>query len=309
MTSYKSICITTLAIILISSCSENNPKTPLAESRDKTPPGALLREAAGLPDTVGEEIRTTAEYYNNIEDDIFVCMRLEGFNYFPRQVDGNKRVDALGSDLSSARYAEEFGFGIARALITGVAVENSKEEEYLESLNPTEREAYMIALNGEQALDPPGTEIIEIGGCRGEATASVDEPEWFKHANWLEASSKEYYYRLMADPRIIALNQEWTLCMQQAGFDTWGSVDDLVDLLAEEFEELWLNLRPTKVFNSGEEFLEVLDEESVAAYAAFQAKEIELAIAAHKCAIPNEETVSAIMNELQAKILSTDTPD
>ena len=97
--------------------------------------------------------------------------------------------------------------------------------------------------------------------------------------------------------------------MQQAGFDTWGSVDDLVDLLAEEFEELWLNLRPTKVFNSGEEFLEVLDEESVAAYAAFQAKEIELAIAAHKCAIPNEETVSAIMNELQAKILSTDTPD
>ena len=291
--------------ILISSCSGNDS----GGTTNQTAPGALLREAAGLPDTVSEEIRTTAEYYNDIEDAIFGCMRLEGFDYFPRRADGDKRIDDLGSDLSPARYAEEFGFGIGRALITGVAVGNSKEEEYLQSLNHAELEAYMIALDGEQALDPPGTEIIEIGGCRGEAAASVDEPEWFKHASWLEASSIEYYDRLRADPRIIAIDQEWTSCMQQAGFDTWDSVDDLVDSLAEEFEELWLNLRPTKAFNSGEEFLEVLDEESVAAYAAFQAKEIELAIAAHKCAMPNEETVSAIMNELQAKILSTDAPD
>lgn len=313
MTSYKLICIAILgiailAIILISSCSENDSESNPDRIQGRTLPGALFREAAGLPDTVSEEIRTTAEYYNNIEDAVFVCMRLEGFNYFPRQIDGNKRVDALGSDLSSARYAEEFGFGIARAIITGIAVENSKEEEYLESLNPTEREAYMIALNGEQALDPPGTEIIEIGGCRGEAAASVEEPEWFKHANWLEASFKEYYDRLIADPRIIGINQEWTSCMQQAGFDAWVSVDDLADSLIEEFEELWLSFRPTKAFNSGEEFLEVLDEESAAAYAAFQAKEIELAIAAHKCSIANEETETAIMNELQTKVLSTDAP-
>ena len=179
----------------------------------------------------------------------------------------------------------------------------------MQSLNPTEREAYMIALNGEQALDPPGTEIIEIGGCRGEAVASVAKPAWSKHAEWLEASFKEYYDRLIADPRIIALNQEWTSCMQQAGFDTWGSVDDLRDSLIEEFGEVSANFRPTKAFNSGKEFLEALDEESAAAYAAFQAKEIELAVAAHKCAISNEETVTAIMNELQAKILSTDAPD
>ena len=301
----KLICIAMLSIIFVSSCSENNP----GRIQGRTLPGALLREAAGLPDTVGEEIRTTAEYYNNIEDAVFVCMRLEGFNYFPRRVDGNKRADVLGFDLPSARYAEEFGFGIARGFITGFAIANSKEEEYLQSLNHTELEAYMIALNGEQALDPPGASIIKIGGCRGEAAASVAKPVWHKDVGWLEASFKEYYDRLMADPRIIAINQEWTSCMQHAGYDVWGSVDDLSDSLIEEFGELSLSFRPTKTFNSGEEFLEALDEESTAAYATFQAKEIELAIAAHKCAISNEETVTAIMNELQVKILSTDAPD
>lgn len=291
--------------ILISSCSGNNS----GGTTNQTLPGALLREAAGLPDTVSEEIRTTAEYYNDIEDAIFVCMRLEGFDYFPRRADSDKRIDDLGSDLSPARYAEEFGFNIARGFVTGFAVANSKEEEYLQSLNHAEREAYMIALDGEQALDPPGTEIIEIGGCRGEAAASVAKPAWSKHAEWLETSFKEYYDRLIADPRIIALNQEWTSCMQQAGYDVWGSVDDLSDSLTEEFEELSKNFRPTKAFNSGEEFLEVLDEESAAAYATFQAKEIKLAAAAHKCSIMNEETETAIMNELQAKILSTDAPD
>lgn len=236
-------------------------------------------------------------------------MRLEGFDYFPRRADSDKRIDDLGSDLSPARYAEEFGFGIGRALITGVAVGNSKEEEYLQFLNPTEREAYMIALNGEQALDPPGADVTEIGGCRGEAVASVAKPVWFRHADWLESSSKKYYDRLVADPRIIALNQEWTSCMQQAGFDAWSSVDDLSDSLSEEFGKLWDSFRPTKAFNSGEEFLEALDEESAAAYAAFQAKEIELAVAAHKCSIINKETEIAIMNELQAKVLSANAPD
>lgn len=294
-----------LAIIPISSCSENNSD----RTTGRTLPGALLREAAGLPDTVSEEIRTTAEYYNNIEDAIFVCMRLKGFNYFPRRVDGDKRADSLGFDLPSARYAEEFGFGITRGFITGFAVINGKEEEYLQSLNHAELEAYMIALDGEQALDPPGTNIIEIGGCRDEARTSVEKPEWFKHADWLEASFKEYYDRLVADPRIIAIDQEWTLCMQHAGFDAWDSVDDLSDSLSEEFGELWNSFRPTKAFNSGEEFLEVLDEESAAAYATFQAKEIELAVAAHKCSIVNKETEISIMNELQARILATDAPD
>lgn len=289
----------------MSSCSEHNSD----EIKGRTLPGALLREAAGLPDTVSEEIRTTAEYYNNIEDAIFVCMRLEGFNYFPRRVDGDKRADALGFDLPSARYAEEFGFGIARGFITGFAVVNGKEEEYLQSLNRKEREAYMIALNGEQALDPPGTEIIEIGGCRSEARTSVAKPAWLRHASWLEASFEKYYDRLMADPRIIAIDQEWTSCMQHVGYDVWGSGDDLRDSLIEEFGELSATFRPTKAFNSGEEFLEALDEESAAAYATFQAKEIELAIATHKCSIVNEETVNSIMNELQTRILSTDAPD
>ena len=305
LTSYKLIYIVVLATILMSSCSEHNPD----ETQGRTLPGALLREAAGLPDTVSEEIRTTAEYYNNIEDAIFICMRLEGFNYFPRRVDGDKRVDALGFDLPSARYAEEFGFGIARGFITGFAVANDKEKEYLQAFNHKEREAYMIALNGEQALDPPGTEIIEIGGCQGEARTTVEKPEWFKHANWLEASFNEYYDRLMADPRIIAIDQEWTSCMQHAGHDVWGSDDDLRDSLIEEFGELSTNFRPTRPFNSGEEFLEALDEESAAEYAAFQAKEIELATAAHTCSMVNEKTVNSIMNELQAKILSTDAPD
>ncbi len=298
-------CITLLAIITISSCSGNDSD----RTTGRTLPGALLREAAGMPDTVSEEIRTIAEYENDIEDAIFGCMRLRGFNYFPNRVDGGKRADAFGSDLPAARYAEEFGFGIARGFIAGFVVVKGKEEEYLQSLNQAELEAYMIALYGEQALDPPGTETIKIGGCRGEAAASVAKPAWLKYADWLEASSKEYYDRLAADPRIIALNQEWTSCMQQAGFDVWGSVDDLVDSLIDEFGELSANFRPTKAFNSGKEFLDALDEESAAAYVTFQTKEIELAIASHKCSIVNEETEIAIMNELQAKILSTDAPD
>lgn len=294
-----------LSLFVISSCADNDS----GQVTGSTLPGALFRKAAGMPDTIGEEMVVLAEYQNDIEDAIYKCMRLKGFDYFPQRVDGEHRTDSFGLDLSPDEYAEEFGFGIAKGFIAGLATVQYSEEDYLQSLNRKEREAYMIALNGEQALDPPGTEIIEIGGCQGEARTSVEEPEWFKHANWLEAAFNKYYDRLVADPRIIAIDQEWTSCMQHAGFDVWSSVDDLGDSLIEEFGELSANFRPIKPFNSGEEFLEALDEESAAAYATFQAKEIELAIAARKCSMVNEETVNSIMNELQTRILSTDAPD
>lgn len=297
--------LTVLSLFVISSCSENGSE----QITGSTLPGALFREAAGMPDTVGEEMVVLAEYENNIEDAIYRCMRMKGFNYFPQRVDGEHRTDSFGLDLTPDEYAEEFGFGIAKGFIAGFVTVQNREEEYLQSLNQPEFEAYMIALHGEQALDPPGTKIIEIGGCQGEARTSVEKPEWFNHANWLEASFKRYYDRLIADSRIIEIDKEWASCMRQAGYDVWGSFDDLGDSLTEEFGELSTNFRPTEAFNSGEEFLEALDEESAAAYATFQAKEIELAIAARKCSAVNEETVTSIMNELQARILSTDAPD
>lgn len=301
----KLLRIAMLSLFIISSCSENDSE----QITGSTLPGALFREASGMPDTIGEEMIILAEYENNIEDVIYKCMRSKGFNYFPRRVDGKHRVDSFGLDLSPDEYAEEFGFGIAKGFIAGFATVQNREEEYLRSLNRPEFEAYMVALHGEQALDPPGTAIVKIGGCQGEARTSVEKPEWFNHANWLEASFEKYYDRLIADPRIIEIDREWALCMRHAGYDVWGSFDDLGDSLTEEFGELSVNFQPTKAFNSGEEFLEALDEESAAAYATFQAKEIELAIAARKCSIVNEETVTSIMNELQARILSTDAPD
>lgn len=301
----KLLRIAMLSLFVISACSENDSE----QITESTLPGALFREAAGMPDTIGEETGILAEYENNIEDVIYKCMRSKGFNYFPRRVDGKHRVDSFGLDLSPDEYAEEFGFGIAKGFIAGFATVQNREEEYLRSLNRPEFEAYMVALHGEQALDPPGTAIVKIGGCQGEARTSVEKPEWFNHANWLEASFEKYYDRLIADPRIIEIDREWALCMRHAGYDVWGSFDDLGDSLTEEFGELSVNFQPTKAFNSGEEFLEALDEESAAAYATFQAKEIELAIAARKCSIVNEETVTSIMNELQARILSTDAPD
>lgn len=297
--------IAILSLFVISSCSENDSE----QITEPNLPGALFREVAGMPDTIGEEMVILAEYENDIEDAIYKCMRSKGFNYFPQRVDGEHRTDSFGLDLSPDEYAEEFGFGIAKGFIAGFVTVQNREEEYLQSLNRPEFEAYMVALHGEQALDPPGTAIVKIGGCRGEARTSVEKPEWFKHANWLEASFEKYYDRLIADPRIIEINQEWALCMRHAGYDVWGSFDDLGDSLTEEFGELSVNFQPTKAFNSGEEFLEALDEESAAAYATFQSKEIELAIAARKCSIVNEETVTSIMNELQARILSTDAPD
>lgn len=270
----KLLWIAILSLSIISSCSENDSE----QITGSTLPSALFREATGMPDTIGEETVILAEYENNIEDAIYECMRSKGFSYFPRLVDGKHRVDSFGLDLSPDEYAEEFGFGIAKGFIAGFATVQNREEEYLRSLNRPEFEAYMVALHGEQALDPPGTAIVKIGGCQGEARTSVEKPEWFNHANWLEASFEKYYNRLIADPRIIEIDREWALCMRHAGYDVWGSFDDLGDSLTEEFGELSVNFQPTKAFNSGEEFLEALDEESAAAYATFQAKEIELVV-------------------------------
>lgn len=298
----RAICwILPIFSIILASCSGDQFDGP---SIGSSVPGSVLRETAGMPASFGEEFVILSEYNNLREDSIASCMRSNGFKYFPEKQMGNERVKSLGLDLSSADFANQFGFGISNGLLQGLNSDSDEDFEYLSSLSERELESYWLTLHGEHNPEHPGTENHEIGGCLKQALDSVDLPPWHANLEWLNDVSTELSQRLSADTRIIQIERQWIQCMAKSGYDGLTSEEELNSSLNNEFIQLFQTLVPTRPFDNGEEFIKVLDKKSKAALDEFRSKEIELAVASHECSHETDETVMAISKEIEREIIS-----
>lgn len=285
-----------------SSCSVN---VSFRNSDYSPEPGSLLREAAGRPASVSEELLITSRYIGQVEDVIASCMRSSGFEYVSQQTTGVEQFGILGLDLDPDAYAKRYGFGIANGAIQGIKVQSDQQTEYLTSLSPEEYLAYRVALEGDGALKEPGTEVLEIGGCTREALDSVDQPTWSAHSEWLDAVSVELSQRLSSDSRLIEIEEQWVQCMADSGYGGLISVEQLSISLSDEFSQLFQVLIPTQDFRNGDEFLDALDDESRSAFEEFRSREIELAVASHECSKDHDATVASISEEIERSILAS----
>ncbi len=179
-----------------------------------------------------------------MQEKIAECMKAEGFEYTPFIYEESVSFapPAEEEDLTEEEWKLKYGYGMFAEMLRWEEEEEHFEEEfedpnweYMETLSESERMAYEKALWGdweafdhEPEFDEEGNEIWvepdfeEIGGCQtlieqeyygqnDEAFEELNkelEPAWDQFRQWIET-----------DSRVAELNQKWSSCMAEKGYD------------------------------------------------------------------------------------------
>lgn len=189
------------------------------------------------------------------------CMAEQGFEYLP--VDHNQGSYTVYDEGDEEERIRTQGFGITTWYGNEEMFEEPVEdvewhdpnEEIVESMSDSEREAYYEALWGnedemmENAIieydDETGEEIGYSyegfgSGCQGQAEQEVwgggsdsDTQELWEE---LEPAFEAMYERVQADPRIVEWNEAWSRCMAEAGHD-YDSPDTMHNEVWEDFDQ------------------------------------------------------------------------
>lgn len=262
------------------------------------------------------------------EEQIAVCMRAEGFEYIP--VDqgqfaffggeseelpyfSTEWIAKYGFGISTQRFAQSevgpdlVGFDDSQFEAVDQAMPEDPNQDYIESLSPTEQDAYYEALYGDQPELPEDAteaewdaayENFEPSGCANEAWENTDfggggEMDFYEEfGDDLEA----LYERLEADPRVAEHNDRVAACVADKGlvyagmedlYERWESrlselqgggfgpmIDEDVDFESMSDEEL-------DAFFADQSF--ELSDEDKATLGEIQAEEIELATTVVEC--------------------------
>ena len=167
------------------------------------------------------------------------CMRAAGFEYVVAEF--AEPAVAPGAGLSRREFAERYGFGISTTFEDGVAAGGASaagapvagagtdpNAEYVESLSPEEREAYLAALYGAPGepapaptgLDPQTTDTTAppAPGC---AAAVIEPPvteDQFFVIDLENRMAVEIDAPVAADPRVTDARERYAQCMSDEGF-------------------------------------------------------------------------------------------
>lgn len=186
---------------------------------------------------------------------IRACMAEEGFDYTPvMPPDSSFQAFGPGDEEEMARTQ---GFGITTWYGNEEQFEQDMEwedpnQEMIESMSDSERDAYYEALHGteEEQMEGSTTEtdpetgeemtVIEGfgAGCEGEASEEVygDQSETQELWEELQPEMEALNERIEADPRMVEYNEEWSACMAEAGFE-YESRQQMFESIFEEFQQ------------------------------------------------------------------------
>lgn len=290
------------------------------------------------------------------QEAIRACMAEEGFDYIPvQQPEESYQVWGPENEEEMARTQ---GFGIStwygnEDQFTEEAVEwEDPNQETVEAMSESEREAYYEALYGseEEQMEGATTEIDpDTGeeyttfegsyygaGCDGQASEEIwgDQSQGEDLWQELEPEMTAMYERVQADPRIVALDEEWSECMADAGYE-YESQNQMYETIYEEtpgslqarFNEIvgpnggWVDpmegwteeemeaFFEEKTQDEIDAFFEQAQQESQAdideeALAALQQEEIDLAVSAYECRGDYYEIYQEISEEYEADFIA-----
>lgn len=173
------------------------------------------------------------------------CMLDEGFEYSQEEWTSPGTIPTVGR-WTSREYAEEYGFGVVSAFLAATydpsATYEPPNAEYVETLSPSERDAYYLALLGNPEGENDSDNGLPQAGCAGDAASdSFALMEGFEQITPL---FEDYTVRIEADPRMVAITEQWTNCMAGAGYGGIAQ-DRLFDTFAN---------RLVAIFRSGDVF-------------------------------------------------------
>lgn len=159
--------------------------------------------------------------FDRLETLIAACMSERGFEYEP-------------VDRESPRYIERYGYGIATAVVDGLAGDNSTSGEGPPSGDASDYERALYGGADGLATDQgTGTR-----SCQAQADAQLrqeSEPltvELLELEAELTSALARLQQRLEQDPRVVALYRDWSECMARAGFPYSHPDEPRADLAA-----------------------------------------------------------------------------
>ena len=186
------------------------------------------------------------------QEKIAACMAEQGFEYIPYVQSQDQ--GGFSGPASEEEFVAQYGFGIATTLLDDrrmgemdeevMAAEAAKDPNnaIVEAMTDVERDAYYAALYGEQpdigfedlAEESPGETVasFEPTGCQSTAyEGAFDHGAAQEFYEQFGPLMEDLYGGLDSDPRIVALESEWSSCMAEKGYDFVDRSDVEVFLL------------------------------------------------------------------------------
>lgn len=229
------------------------------------------------------------------------CMLEHGFTYVPIDYSGGggtpPPVEEPDVVWGTLEFAETYGYGATTDpwSDSGPVMEDPVEpwvdpnDGYVDGLSETERQAYNLALYGEEHHGAGAAEYRwEDAGCSGRAQHEVyDTPGGLTEDELIELQEGmgALGSAVAADPRVVAAAARWADCMADAGHPGLTAVTDAEEAVYEAVNEVYERAYADVERDAPmtEEQWQALEAETGPQLAALTAWEIETAVDDLRC--------------------------
>lgn len=304
-------CAAAAVILTLSACAEAPSDSDESVETPLTPYWEALYGGGADMD---EQMKEQQEVEAKIQKKVAECMTEQGFEYTAFVPDFQNDTDMSGSDddvwdPDDEKWVAKWGYGITDW--PGREDEDQEQEQYeeeasddpnyayYESLTDGEKAAYDETLSGpvltdEEYADPDYEYKWEEGGCYGKASHEVEvesendveEADLSKYEDLITRMDSLWEEQLK-DPKIVALEGEWSTCMSEAGEAGFNTQYDAAESINTEYQELNPTIvdpgpEETAVEGEAAEELEV-SPETDPELAALKKREIDLALTDLEC--------------------------
>jgi hypothetical protein len=286
------------------------------------------------PDEEAAEEEKWRQRDREMQEKIAECMAEQGFEYKP--IIWEEEIGFAGpgdeEELTEEEWKLKYGYGIFAMMLEEMSRWEEEgppgEEfvdpnmEYMETLSESEREAYEKALWGdwegheyEPQFDEEGNEIwvepdwSEIGGCQNiveQEYYGAQQEAWEELDEELQPAWEEFEQWVNTDARVVELNQAWSTCMAEKGYD-YEDEEAIHEYLFSLEEDLWTQNEPPPDWEPTEEELENMgpfgpgiDEADVQALAD---EELAIAAADVECAGSMYEEINEVHKEYESEFI------
>lgn len=331
----KRVFVLLFAICLVATaCGSEDPGNAAGSAAEAETLDEFFGWSEPSPEEQAAEEEKWRQREREMQEEIAQCMAEQGFEYKPVIWEEEFGFAGLGDeeDLTEEEWKLKYGYGVFAMMLEDMQrweEEGPPEEdfvdpnmEYMESLSESEREAYEKALWGdweghapEPQFDEEGNEIwvepdwSEIGGCQNTVQQEYfggEEEAWQELDKELQPAWEELDQWINTDARVVELNQAWSACMAEKGYD-FENEEAIHEHLFGLEEGLWSQAEPPPDWEPTEEELEDMgafgpgvDEADVQALAD---EELAIASADVECAGNMHEEIDEISREYESEFI------
>jgi hypothetical protein len=200
------------------------------------PTPRTLAQAFGLPESEDAGPGPQDEIEHDLVQHLIVeCMSERGFEYTPEPLDSGELP--VITDEQSEELVENNGFGLGLAwgnpnfepAVTGATgdPEHDVNHEHREGLTESDLSDYEMALEGGSGDADDSCHARARGEVLGGRDARAAAAAPFR---------AELSDRISNDPRILAMDNQWSGCTTVQGYD-FGTVDDMYEYLEGDFAQ------------------------------------------------------------------------